>query len=268
MEQTPNQFAATNIEAALALLFTPVVESMTKEQVEAYETACKEGDGTEFAFFSEDDGETYALRVIGVINGLLAKQSMTLQVMADNDTGAYLGLLLEMGKRFGESIPTNDDEVQLCSFFGARDEYALFAKGRPGVADIYLRVKSKGKWAPGYHVTYWEGGAHEHVIGRIYSNKLRQLFFGNAERQYKYILDKAIKRTSRKVRAADDIKARSTRAKKHAYEVALRVTGIRHRHSVVKPEVVPACRTLNYCTEPCCFEPSCEQPDDTIKTEE
>lgn len=107
-------FVDRRIAAVHQFLTTETCEKLSQEQQAAFDEAAVDL-GVEFLWNDHEESGTFGLRMIGLINGLLARNDQTLMMQYD-ENGNFIGLKVADRTRFGVSVeappdPSAHDEV-------------------------------------------------------------------------------------------------------------------------------------------------------------
>ena len=100
-------FVDRRIAAVHQFLTTRMSEELPLAQVEAFDAAAGEL-GVEFTWMGEEGAGTFALRMIGIVNGLLARNDQTLKMQYDENDN-FIGLKVADKTRFGVSVEAPPD---------------------------------------------------------------------------------------------------------------------------------------------------------------
>jgi len=101
--QEKQYFVKNTLPKLEEVLTTPVSRALPTKTVEEFDEASKEI-GYEFSWKSFDEGQTYILRAIGMINGFLAKQCKTMIMKYDEDSKRFIGVEILDNTIFGEPV--------------------------------------------------------------------------------------------------------------------------------------------------------------------
>jgi len=94
-------FVDRRLAALHQLLTTNTTDGMSAEQVDAFDAAADDL-GIEFLWHADEGSGDVCLRMIGVVNGLLARNDQTMMMQYDED-GKFIGLIVANQTRFGRS---------------------------------------------------------------------------------------------------------------------------------------------------------------------